>query len=128
MARLTFALCLLALVPWNTAGQAAQQHDLVQELLTFPAPPPKNDESRTQAAPARFSWNSPPPDDAPLEILGLYWGQINGSVPMPASQKTRERLVEACVAKPEFTASLLKLLPQTTDVQDVIKRLYDENK
>lgn len=127
MARLTFALCLLAPPPWNAFVQTAQQHDLVQELLTFPASPPKSDESRIQAGAARFSWNSPPPDDAPLEILGLYWGQINGSVQMSASQKTRERLVEACVAKPEFTASLLKLLPQTPQVQDVIKRLYDEN-
>lgn len=127
MARLTFALCLLALAPWNAVGQTAQQHDLVQELLAFPAPPPKSDESRIQAGAARFSWNSPPPDDAPLEILGLYWGQINGSVQMSASQKTRERLVEASVAKPEFTTSLLKLLPQTPQVQDVIKRLYDEN-
>jgi hypothetical protein len=127
MARLTFALCLLVLVPWNAVGQTAQQHDLLQELLTFSAPPPKNDESRTQTGVTRFSWNSPPPDDAPLEILGLYWGQMNGSVQVSASQKTRERLVEACVAKPELTASLLKLLPQTPQVQDVIKRLYDEN-
>ena len=127
MARLTFALCLLALVPWNAVGQTARQHDLVQELLTFPAPPPKNDESRTQVGPARFNWNSPPPDDPPLEILGLYWGQMNDSVQMSTSQKTRERLLEACIAKPELTASLLKLLPQTPQVQDVVKRLYDEN-
>lgn len=127
MARFMFALCLLLLTPWNAIGQTAPQRDLAQELLTFPAPSPQSNESRPQAGAARFSWNSPPPDDAPLEVLGLYWGQINDSAKMPASQKTRERLVEACVAKPEFTASLLKLLPQTPQVQDLVKRLYDEN-
>src|SRR5438874_2369457 len=127
MARITLALCLLALTPWNAIGQTVQQRDLVQELLVFPAPSPQSNESRPQGGAARFSWDSPPPEDAPLDVLGLYWGQINDSVKMSASLKTRERLVEACVAKPEFTASLLKLLPQTPQVQNVIKRLYDDN-
>lgn len=46
MARIMFALCVLVLAPWKAVGQTAPQHDLVQELLTFPAPPPKSDESR----------------------------------------------------------------------------------
>ena len=127
MTRIALALWLLVLTPCNSTGQAVLKSDLVHELLAFPAPPPQNDQSRAQVAPARFSWSSPPPDDAPLEALGLYWGQINDSAKISASQKTRERLVEACVAKPEFTASLLKLLPQMPRVHDVIKRLYDEN-
>ena len=127
MTRLMFALCLLALIPWNVIGQTAPQPDFVQELLTFPAPSPQSSESRPQAGAVRFSWNSPPPDDAPLEVLGMFWGQINDSAKMSESQKTRERLVEACIAKPEFTASLLKVLPQTPQVEDVIKRIYDEN-
>jgi hypothetical protein len=131
MLRAIFALLLLVLSTPTAIGQTAPttalQPGLVQELLAFPAPPPQSDESRQQVGTARFSWNSPPPEEAPLEVLALYWGQIDDSVKKSASQKTRERLVEACVQKPELTASVLKLLPQTPHVQDVIKRLYDEN-
>jgi len=126
-----FALYLLTGASTNAFGQTSsttpKQFDLIQELLGFPAPPPQSDESRQQAGNARFAWNSPPPDDAPLEVLGLYWGQIDDSVKESATQKTRERLIDACAQKPELTASLLKLLPQTPPVNEAIKHIYDEN-
>jgi hypothetical protein len=131
MLRVIFALYLLTLNITNASAQTSSetpmQSDLVQELLRFPAPPPQSDKPQQQAGNARFAWNSPPSDDAPLEVLGLYWGQIDDSVKKSASQKTRERLVDACEQKPEFTASLLKLLPRTPHVNDVIKSIYDKN-
>jgi hypothetical protein len=48
-----------------------------------------------------------PPDDAPPDVLGLYWGQIDDSIKIKASEATRARLLEACIQKPELTASLL---------------------
>ena len=127
MTRFSLAFCILVACSWNAVGQTESKRNLVQELLAFPAPPPHSDESRASTGTARFRWDSPPPDDAPLEVLGLYWGQIDDSTKQTASQRTRERLVEACAAKPELTVSLLKLLPESPKVQDLIKQLYDEN-
>jgi hypothetical protein len=104
----------------------SQSANIIEDLLKFPAPTPGNvPEGRPEKA--KFSWNSPPPDDAPVEVLGLYWGQIDDSTKMKASASTRSRLLEACVQKPELTASLLKILPQTPQAQDTIKRIYDGN-
>src|SRR5262245_54905336 len=109
-----FLLCFLTMSPSNTpVGQTApvntSRPELIEQLLGFPAPAPASSESREQAGIPRFTRNSPPPDDAPLEVLALYWGQIDDSVKKTAQPKTRERLVEACVQKPEATPALLKL-------------------
>jgi len=104
----------------------SQAANIIEDLLKFPAPTPGNvPEDRPEKA--KFSWNSPPPDDAPVEVLGLYWGQIDDSIKVKASASTRSRLLEACVQKPELTASLLKILPDTPQAQDTIKRIYDDN-
>jgi hypothetical protein len=95
----------------NSASNS-QAANIIEGLLKFPAPTPGNlPEGRP--AEAKFSWNSPPPDDAPLDVLGLYWGQIDDSIKVKALASTRSRLLEACIQKPELTASLLKILPRT---------------
>src|SRR5439155_3320190 len=110
----------------RTSHSNSQAANIIEDLLRFPAPIPETvPEGRPEQA--KFSWDSPPPDDAPLDILGLYWGQIDDSIKVKASSATRSRLLEACVQKPELTASLLKILPQTLQAQDTIKRIYDGN-
>jgi hypothetical protein len=104
----------------------SQAANIIEDLLKFPAPIPGNvPEGHPEEA--KFSWNSPPPDDAPLDVLGLYWGQIDDSIKVKALASTRSRLLEACIQKPELTASLLKILPRTPQAQDTIKQIYDEN-
>jgi hypothetical protein len=127
------AITLLVLVltaPFGTSQPTShsnsQAANVIEDLLRFPAPTPEN-VPEGRPGKAKFSWDSPPPDDAPLDVLGLYWGQIDDSIKVKASSATRSRLLEACVQKPELTASLLKILPQTPQAQDTIKRIYDGN-
>ena len=131
MRRATLTLLAFALTASFGASQiTSQSHsqaaNVVEDLLKFPAPTPENvPEGRPEKA--KFSWDSPPPDDAPRDVLGLYWGQIDDSIKVKASEATRARLLEACIQKPELTASLLKILPRTPQAEDTIKRIYDEN-
>lgn len=131
MRRATVTLLAFALtVSFGSAQVTSQSHSqaasVIEDLLRIPAPTPQNaPENRPEKD--KFAWNSPPPDNAPLDVLGLYWSQIDDSIKVKASEATRTRLLEVCVQKPEFTASLLKILPQTLQAQDRIKRIYDEN-
>ena len=137
MLRFLFAMSVLLLGSLNAVAEesasASDKQDIIQELLAFPAPPPESIE------PARFTYDSPPPEDAPLDVIGRYWGrsarpnlasvtygQSSGSNRTPITMKTRERLVEACQEYPELAPSLLGLLPQTPEVKDILKQLYDE--
>jgi hypothetical protein len=131
MLRVTITVLALAFTASFGESQPAPQSrnqagTVIEDLLKFPAPTPQSMmEGRSDGV--KFSWNSPPPDDAPLDVLGLYWGQIDDSIKAKASAQTRSRLLEACIQKPELTASLLKILPQTPQAQDAIKQIYDAN-
>ncbi len=123
---LAFSLAASFATSQVTPQTHSQAVNVIEDLLKFPAPVPQN---LTEGRPEnpKFSWNSPPSDDSPLDVLGLYWGHIDTSISANASEQTRSRLLEACIQKPEFTASLLQLLPQAPQAQDAIKRIYDEN-
>jgi hypothetical protein len=70
---------------------------------------------------------SAPQEDAPLEVLAGYWSQSHSFDTEQPTPATRQRLLEAVQKKPELLPSLLRLLPETQDANQVIKRVYDQN-
>jgi len=76
MLRAAIALFASALIPWVGTAQVKQHgstefQTVIDGLLHFPAPTPQSaNEGRSKNA--RFSWNAPPSDDAPLDVLALY--------------------------------------------------------
>ena len=137
MIRVIFLSAILLLSSFDSISaepdSSNDKKDIIQKLLEFPAPPPESGES------AVFTEDSPPPEDAPLDVLGRYWaeaerystsksyGNKGDSDNELITMKTRERLVDACIANPEIAPSILDLLPQTPEVMDILKDLYNKN-
>jgi hypothetical protein len=103
------------------------RNDLVASLLRLDPPrrePPKPEWTN-------YTLESPPPDDAPLDVLGSFWslhGDSRHRRELTLPEKTRERLLEAAIEQPSRTEYLFEFFPRTTAAHDRIKRLYDENK
>jgi hypothetical protein len=108
------------------------REDLVAELLKLDAPPPPSGLPMAAVASAESAQARdiflPPGDDAPLDVLARYWAHLPPtSEANNISDKTRERLLEACDSYPELLPSLLDKLPKTPAAYDKVKALFDEH-
>src|SRR5262245_12124461 len=99
----------------------------INELLKLdPLAPGSPDEKQTDNAEASSEKTTKPPaTDAPIKELIAFWFQDHdANVPKP-SDKVRERLLEACEARPELITGLVNFLPETTDTHDRLYKLLD---
>lgn len=124
-------LCAAAVI---SVGQtrSTDSAELLKELLTIPAPPPRKAATPTDAAakirePNFFNPKNSPPDDTPIEDLMQYWMVIqvgNHNRPEP-TEAVKRRLLEAVSSNPQLLATFLRLLPQTEATATKVKELYD---
>jgi hypothetical protein len=133
MKRVTLLLFVLILSPVSY-GQKAKPN-LLRDLLDLPSPPPvdlKKDEERER--PDEFyDIKNIPPDDAPIEDLIDYWTSHNSlfnnlRYSITPSEKSLQRILYECRAKPELFLNFLNYLPKTSEFAAYIKQLYDEEK
>lgn len=119
----------MLLVTLGSLLLAAQEKDLVDQLLDRPAPaadwqrfvPPRPEERV-------------PGDDAPLELLAGYWTQLEARVPNrrktpfpKPSDKVRARLLEAAEQNPGLLTHVLDLIPDTGDAYARVRKILREN-
>ncbi|HKS39099.1 MAG TPA: HEAT repeat domain-containing protein [Blastocatellia bacterium] len=64
-----------------------------------------------------------PGEDAPPKVFIDYWASRSGKKP---SEKSRWRLLEACLEEPRFYLNLLDLLPDTAKAHDRVKQFLDQ--
>ena len=67
-------VCVNGLSQSTSRQSHKQDENVIEDLLRFPTPTPQN-RPVGPAQDAEFSWDSPPPDDATLDVLGLYWSR-----------------------------------------------------
>ena len=123
--------CLSAIAHAQTPR--SQSSDVIRQLLSMPAPPPRSSatdaEAREKRPPQFYDKNNVPRDDAPTRDLVDYWGDwgssSNSDMPMPSATTVR-RLLEACAAEPAMLSKFLPLLPRTQASTEPVKRIYDE--
>jgi hypothetical protein len=126
------AFIILLFIPLSGTTQIQKSaHEnttsVIDDLLQFPAPEPNNSEEDAQSGRIYPGKVTPPPDDAPMDALTLYWKRADANIQKSLPKKMQDRLLEACIQKPELLDSLVNALPQTPEALNTIKRLYDEN-
>jgi HEAT repeat protein len=114
-----FVLAGLSACGPSSAGEG-KWAETIRALLDLPAPV----EDWRDHAPYR---KSPPPEDAPLEVLAAWWsraadGEDGGPRP---SEKVEERLLAAAIDSPRDLASLLRWIPKSPGSISAVKRLRD---
>jgi hypothetical protein len=114
---LSFALCVLPLL----AGPS----DPIQDLLRLPEPLPG--QPVAPQGPRVIGELGNPADDAPLETVARYWAQRSDADAEGASERVKQRLLEACEARPEYLPGLLSRLPDTPLAHDRIKAILDKD-
>jgi hypothetical protein len=126
-------LCVFLLISgvFFLSPSSKAQNNVLQNLLSLPAPPPPNPLVENALKDKRFySKNNPPKDDAPIQDLMDYWqaqNQFSAKVTytIAPSSKTLERLMGEIEKKPEELINFLNVISQNEDAADFIKRLYD---
>ena len=80
---------------------------------------------QTWESAAKDAQRQPPADEAPLKELLTFWQavSVDTSVPKP-SDRVRQRLLEACEDRPWRLVQLLPWLPENSDAQDRLYRLW----
>jgi hypothetical protein len=121
-------MLLTLLVAASTLRPSADQQDhvatrhVVAELLAMrTASPADRAGDATPPGP-----QTPPPDDAPLALLGDYWARRDPSAGAPTAQ-VRQRLLDVCDNQPELLTSLFEWLPETPEAGDRVKSLLDRH-
>jgi HEAT repeat protein len=106
------AAVLLTQLLASPAGAPQPPRDLVEQMLTLPAPPPGY---ATVAAvgQAMAKLYAIPADDATLDTLVGYWSNSFDNRPSP---RVAERLGDAVVERPEIAWRLLRVLVGREDV------------
>ena len=99
--------------------------DVIDALLEMPAPGPSW-QPRSMIEAPQAAADEPPPNDATLEQLFLYWARFarDRRPPIP-SRQSRERLLQACEEDPEKLPAVHRLLPETPGAYDRVKALLD---
>ncbi len=112
---------------------ANAEKNLLEKLLSLPAPPPPNPLTTNRRRNRSFDLpdrNKPPGDDAAIEDVLAYWQSINqvsrktGYAPT-LSESTFERLRGEIENKPELLPSLINNLPATEESARFVKGFYD---
>jgi HEAT repeat protein len=128
-------VAVFVLTPGGSAEsfwQSAPKENVLEALLSLPAPPPPNPLMPLRLRDEKFyDRKNPPPDNAPIDDLIDYWthqaGDYRGSliyVPRP-SDKTLERLLAETDRDPSLIGRLIRALPEDKLVADRVKKIYD---
>jgi hypothetical protein len=123
----TLFLCSTLVIAQSNQGKW-QSNGVFAAMLRMPAPAPpagvpgaELPQNNVYHAPTF----SPPPEDAPLEVIGRYWAQHNSFDEGKPTPATRQRLLDASQQYPELLPFLLRLLPETVIANHTIKKVYD---
>ncbi len=108
-----------------------ESSDLIRELLSAPAPPPRSAETSLETKRVRprkfFDRKNVPPDDAPVEDLVEYWSYWASRPDKPAPSNTvRQRLLDASVDDLEKLSELLPLFPSAENFAEKIRQAFDK--
>jgi HEAT repeats len=119
-----------------SSGASAGENDrtLLRELLAFRAPPADwrvRAEAWNDTLPAgqRIGRDDVPEDGAARDILIAFWGDDWTWLErrkMRPSPKVRERLLKACIEKPELLRNLIRFLPDTHEVHERLTNLVGD--
>jgi len=130
-APLSFLLLVLLLTA-TSYGQSAKS-TLLEDLLDLPAPPPikPNSDEKREHPPEFYDTQNVPPDDAPIEDLLDYWEFQSQNYRelgynIKPTQRTSQRILEACETDPEKLTNFLRILPPKKEFIERVKRLFDE--
>lgn len=112
------------------------QTSVLPALLNLPAPPPPNPlykPSLKQRDEAFYSKKTPPKDDAPIADLLEYWERQSSGYQelgynIKPSKKTLDRITAEIEKNPDTLPNFLNVLPETSEMTDFVKRLYDASK
>ena len=128
------ALALL-LVCWDGASAQApkESSEVIKQLLSAPAPPPRSAETQTEPKkprPANFlDKANVPPDDAPIEDLVDYWLRWSYKDAKHAPSETvRKRLLDGSLDDLMQLVELLELFTVDEDEINKIKEVFDKTK
>ncbi|MBV9242743.1 MAG: HEAT repeat domain-containing protein, partial [Acidobacteria bacterium] len=112
---------------------SAAKSDPIEGLLKLPAPPPPNPlvpKPPVYSGMGVAQIGHPPPDDAPIDDLVLYWTQISTNnyrvvrLPNP-SEKSLDRLLAEMRERPEIASGLLRIFPTDAKTGEAVKAAYD---
>jgi hypothetical protein len=115
-------------------AQTTNQNDLLKVILDLPAPAPNESGSiavdKKPRPPEFFDDKNVPPDDAPIEDLLDFWAKQNEGYSrlnyhIKPSEKTAQRILEACLDDPPKLINYLSILPADAQSAEIIKSLYD---
>ncbi|MGC2237814.1 MAG: HEAT repeat domain-containing protein [Pyrinomonadaceae bacterium] len=126
-------VCLLVSGVFLFSPSMEAQDNVLESLLSLPAPPPVNpffEGSRQNRPENFFSKKNPPSDDASIEDLMAYWqaqSQFDAeyTYTIKPSAKSLERLRAEIEKNPEQLGDYLNVLAETPDSADFVKRLYE---
>ena len=127
----TFALTLLFGCYGSAWAQTPKESsDIIRELLSTPAPPPRGaeDPPEKRIRPRKFfAKENVPPDDAPVEDLLEYWTHWASRYDKPAlSNAVRQRLLDASIDDLEKLAKVVKLFQPSDNFAEKIKHAFDK--
>ena len=129
LAALLFCWSVVAFT--QTANPASEE--VMRQLLSMPAPAPRTAKAPTdtepqQTRPEKFFYkDNPPPDDAPVEDLLLYWNRWADSPQRPQpSDIAQQRLLDACADDIEQLPGLISLFSKDESTAKKIKELFDK--
>ena len=119
-----------------TRSIEAQAVDVLPVLLELPAPPPPNPlmpNNFRERSEEFYNKSKPPADNAPIDELLDYWKMQSelyrelGYNP-ELSGRSLDRILGEIEKDPEKLTDFLNVLPETPDVAELVKRLYDQAK
>ncbi|HEX7335556.1 MAG TPA: HEAT repeat domain-containing protein [Pyrinomonadaceae bacterium] len=106
----------------------------MRKVLSLPAPTPRTAEKPEEAEPEQparppkfYRQENPPPDDAPMEDLLLYWrGWASQNLKPHLSDAVKQRLLEACIDEIGILPSIVQVFPSEESTAKKIKELFDK--
>ena len=125
-------LCCWPVVAFTQTANPASE-EVMRQLLSMPAPAPRTAKAPTdtepkQTRPEKFFYkDNPPPNDAPVEDLLLYWNRWADTPQRPQlSDIAQQRLLEACADDIEQLPGLISLFSKDESTAKKIKELFDK--
>lgn len=113
--------------------EAQTAENVLPVLLELPAPPPPNPRlpvySRERGE-EFYSKKNPPAENAPIEDLLDYWKRQNQQYRelgynLTLSGRSLDRVLNEIERDPDKLTDFLNILPETSDVSETVKRIYD---
>lgn len=119
--------------------KSAAQNNVLNDLLSLPAPPPPNPGFSGTTADANsrppefYSQKNPPDDNAPIDEIMDYWQAQNRYDPKRSyavipSERTLQRILEELDRHPEKLGNFLNVLSTRPDGAENVRRIYERMK